>query len=88
MVVDFDKWAGELVRGRRWHPTQELTGLPGGGVRLQLRLTNLAEIERWVLSWGTHATVVSPERLRESFLQTADALRERYRETVAGPSAR
>jgi proteasome accessory factor B len=78
VVVDFDKWAGELVRERKWHRSQQLTDLPGGGVRLQLRLNNLAEVERWILSWGTHATVVRPERLRESLKQTAASLLKAY----------
>lgn len=29
--------------------------LPGGGYHLRLRLSGLEEIERWILSWGTHA---------------------------------
>lgn len=78
VVVDFDKWAGELVRERKWHQSQELTDLPGGGVRLRLRLNHLTEVERWVLSWGAHATVVEPEALRESFRKTAEILVERY----------
>ena len=78
VVVDFDKWSAELVRERKWHPSQELTDLPGGGVRLRLRLNNLTEVERWVLSWGIHATVVRPERLRESLRKTARVLQERY----------
>ena len=79
VVVDFDKWAAELVRERRWHQTQELTDLPGGGVRLRLLLNNLAEVERWILSWGTHATVVRPERLRENLLAIAWEFQSRYR---------
>ena len=31
--------------------SQELVELPDGEVRLRLRLNNLAEAERWVLSW-------------------------------------
>jgi predicted DNA-binding transcriptional regulator YafY len=78
VVVDFDKWAGELVRERKWHRSQQLVELPGGGVRLQLRLNNLAEVERWILSWGTHATVERPERLREIIRSTAGELAVRY----------
>ena len=79
VVVDFDKWSAELVRERNWHRSQELTDLPGGGVRLRLHLNNLAEVERWILSWGTHATVVRPERLRENLLAIAGEFQTRYR---------
>jgi predicted DNA-binding transcriptional regulator YafY len=51
----------------------------GGGVRLRLRLNNLAEVERWILSWGTHATVLRPERLRETLRKTAQSLLDAYR---------
>ena len=87
VVVDFDRWAGELVRERKWHRSQQLTDLPGGGVRLQLRLTNLAEVERWIMSWGAHATVVGPEELRESLGKTAGTLVERYRSPRSAKSA-
>ena len=80
MVVDFDKWAGELVRERKWHRSQQLTELPDGGVRLQLRLNNLAEVERWILSWGIHATVQQPQRLRETIRSASEKLASRYRD--------
>ena len=67
------------MRERKWHGSQELTDLPGGGVRLRLLLNNLAEVERWILSWGTHATVVRPERLRENLLKIAGEFQTRYR---------
>jgi predicted DNA-binding transcriptional regulator YafY len=60
VVIDFDSWAADLVRGRRWHSSQELTELPGRQIRLRLRLNSIEEAERWALSWGTHATVVRP----------------------------
>lgn len=78
VVIEFDAWAGDLVRGRRWHASQELTELPGGEVRLRLRLNSLEEAERWVLSWGTHATVVRPKRLATRVREVAAGLVERY----------
>jgi predicted DNA-binding transcriptional regulator YafY len=74
VVILFDPWAADLVRGRQWHSTQQLTELPGGGVRLQMRLNSLEEIERWVLSWGTHAKVAGPEALLQRVRKTAAAV--------------
>ena len=82
VVIDFDAWAADLVRGRRWHASQELTELPGRRIRLRLRLNSIEEAERWVLSWGTHATVVGPQALAERIWRTATELRERYRDHV------
>ena len=78
MVIDFDAWAGDLVRGRHWHATQELTELPSGEVRLRLRLNSLEEAERWVLSWGVRATVVRPRALARRIQDIAATLARRY----------
>ncbi|HNW08042.1 MAG TPA: WYL domain-containing transcriptional regulator [Verrucomicrobiota bacterium] len=63
--IEFDLWGTDLVRGRQWHSSQELTDLPNGGSRLKMRLSSLEEIERWVLGWGSHAKVIGPAALRE-----------------------
>lgn len=63
--IRFDASAAFYIRERRWHPTQELTELSDGGVELSLHLATLDEVERWILSWGTHAEVLAPQALRE-----------------------
>ena len=78
--MDFDPWAADLIRGRRWHASQELTDLPKGWARLRLRLDSIEEMERWALGWGAHATVVRPKTLAERLLKTARVLAERYRD--------
>jgi proteasome accessory factor B len=78
VVVEFDRWATGLVGGRQWHVSQTLTELPAGGSRLRLRLSGLEEVERWVLSWGTHATVVRPQALRARLAGTGRVLGARY----------
>lgn len=71
VVIEFDAWAADLVRGRQWHSSQSFTELAHGGSRLQMRLNSLEEIERWVLSWGTHARVVAPAELAERVARMA-----------------
>src|SRR5262249_10335618 len=65
VVVDSDPGGADDVRGRRWHSSQQLTELPGGHLRLTLRLNSLEEVLGWVLSFGTHAAVIAPEELRQ-----------------------
>jgi predicted DNA-binding transcriptional regulator YafY len=43
-------------------------------------LDSLEEAEKWVLSMGTHATVIRPEKLRERFRKTGEELAKRYAE--------
>ena len=80
VVVDFDSWGADLIRGRKWHASQEITELPRRQLRLRLRLrlNCIEEAERWVLSWGTHATVVRPQTLATRLRDTGKALQSRY----------
>jgi proteasome accessory factor B len=78
VAIDFDAWAADLLRGRKWHASQQFQEMPRGGCRLVLRLNNLEEIERWVLSWGHHATVIRPRELARRIRQTARSLTARY----------
>ena len=88
MVIDFDAWGTDLVRGRQWHSSQELTERPGGCSQLRLRLNSLEEIERWVLAWGIHATVIRPKALRARIRRTAADLATRYAEPSPPPPTR
>jgi len=86
VVIDFDRWAADLIRGRQWHASQDLTELPRGQLRMTLRLNNLEEIERFVLSWGVHATVVRPKALVTRLRQITEQLHQRYAGAAARPS--
>jgi predicted DNA-binding transcriptional regulator YafY len=77
VVIEFDAWATDQLRGRQWHATQQITELPGGGCRLTMRLTELEEVKRWILSWGTHATVITPSNLIDSIAKTISDLGSR-----------
>lgn len=78
VVIEMDAWLTDILRGRRWHPTQDWAELPGGGSRLRMRLSCLEEIEQWVLSWGTRATVVRPLALIERVAGVAREVARRY----------
>ena len=78
VVVDFDSWAADDVLGRRWHTSQALMELEDGGLRVKMRLNSLEEVERWVLGFGKHATVVEPVELRQRLLQATEELSQRY----------
>jgi predicted DNA-binding transcriptional regulator YafY len=75
VVIRFDAWATRLVSERQWHPTQELihhTSPPG--CTLTLRLSTTAEVKRWALSWGAHATVLEPADLRHDLRLAAQSI--------------
>jgi predicted DNA-binding transcriptional regulator YafY len=43
-----------------------------------MTLNNLEEVERWVLSFGKHATVAEPKDLRERVGRIGRELAKRY----------
>jgi predicted DNA-binding transcriptional regulator YafY len=71
VVIRFNESVADYIREKRWHDSQELRELKGGAVELRMKLSSLAEVERWVLSWGGNATVVKPADLVESVRQAA-----------------
>jgi proteasome accessory factor B len=66
VVIRFNKQVADYIREKRWHDSQKLRPLRHGGVELQMRLSGLAEVERWVLGWGGNASVVKPQQLADS----------------------
>ena len=66
VVISFNARAADYVREKKWHESQQLRELKGGGVELTLTLSSLAEIERWILSWGGDAKVMKPRELAEA----------------------
>jgi len=78
VVIKMDAWLADVLRGRRWHPSQVRTELADGGSELRMRLSGLEEMEQYVLSWGAHATVVEPRELIERVARTARAVASKY----------
>jgi predicted DNA-binding transcriptional regulator YafY len=79
VVIEFDAWGADDVRGRTWHASQELVDdLKTGGLTVKMTLNNLEEIERWVLGFGKHAAVVAPPELKERVQKSAEAIQKRY----------
>ena len=77
VVIRFDEFASDYIREKRWHPSQQLIELEDGGVELRLKLSSLAEIQRWILSWGGQACALAPAELVESLKAAARMILER-----------
>jgi predicted DNA-binding transcriptional regulator YafY len=63
VVIQFDDLVADYIREKKWHPSQKLRELKDGGVQLELTLSSLVEVERWILSWGGSAKVLEPAEL-------------------------
>jgi predicted DNA-binding transcriptional regulator YafY len=80
VIIEMDAWLTDVLRGRRWHPSQVVTDRPDGGSQLRLRLSCLEEIEQYVLGWGAHATIVAPQALRDRVGRVGQDLASKYGE--------
>ncbi|HEX2732844.1 MAG TPA: WYL domain-containing transcriptional regulator [Polyangiaceae bacterium] len=78
VVIDFDEHAAEYVRMRNVHPTQKLTQLPGGKLRLSMQVGDLNQVTSWVLEWGKRACVVEPPELVERISTELSQALEHY----------
>ncbi len=74
VVIQFNPRVADLIREKKWHESQQLRELKGGGAELKLKLSSLLEIERWVLSWGGDAKVLKPKELADSIRQAAEKI--------------
>ncbi len=65
VVLRFAPKAVRAVREARWHASQRLAALPGGGVEMRLAVASTLELVPWVLGWGEACEVVAPAELRD-----------------------
>jgi proteasome accessory factor B len=84
----FDAQMAPYVRERRWHPTQALVELKGGGVELTFTCAKSYEVSAWVASWKEHVEVLSPPELRDELGNYAQFLASTYKKptTPAAPA--
>ncbi|MDQ6912092.1 MAG: transcriptional regulator [Verrucomicrobiota bacterium] len=76
--LKFDAFAARLVSERTWHESQRFRSAKDGSAILALELGGLEEIERWILSWGSHVRVLEPKQLVERVHEQARAVARLY----------
>ncbi len=72
--IEFQAAVADYVRSREWHPSQQVRETDSGAVVVMLDVCIDRALTGWILSFGSAARVVSPERLAEQIArQLADA---------------
>ena len=66
VVLRFAGSVADFIREKKWHPSQKVRELKNGELELQMTLSSLVEVERWILSWGGNARVLEPKQLKEN----------------------
>ncbi|MEO7676245.1 MAG: WYL domain-containing protein [Verrucomicrobiota bacterium] len=74
VAIRFNEMVADYIREKKWHDSQQLIELKNGGLELRLKLSSLAEIERWILGWGGDAVALQPPLLVESLKAAAQKI--------------
>lgn len=64
--------ANEVIK-YRYHPSQQNRWIDNGWLEVTFSITAVAEMKKWVLSWGSDVLVVEPEELRQELVQLLKA---------------
>jgi predicted DNA-binding transcriptional regulator YafY len=72
----FDKATAAWAKDRIWHPSQKLTPLKGGRLRMELPVADTRELVGWVLSFGSGVRVARPDSLRQAVKREAKNILE------------
>lgn len=64
VCVRFSPYQARWIREEHWHESQVLVERADGSLELRMQVTGLADVTRWVLSYGSEAEVLSPPVLR------------------------
>lgn len=77
--IAFDEYQSRWIRERRaFHPTEEREERSDGSLRLRMRVTALDGVKRFVMQYGAHATVITPEELRQQIREELTAMKAIY----------
>ncbi len=76
--VRFSKEVAPYIRERIWHESQQISDAADGGLLLELTVSHLFDLKKWLLSWGCQARVLEPAELAEQMAEEARAMARLY----------
>jgi predicted DNA-binding transcriptional regulator YafY len=74
----FEPAVADYVRGREWHPSQQIRDTDNGGVALALNVCRDRALQSWILSFGPSARVTAPESLAQEIAAQLSQAKARY----------
>ena len=76
--IAFAPKIARYVRERVWHPSQDITDLQDGSLRLTLQVVNDWALKSWILGFGALATVLAPPGLAAEIKHEVEAAARNY----------
>jgi len=77
--IEFSAAQATYIRERTWHQSQKIEQQRDGSVVLTLHVADLDEVKRWLIGFGSEATVLVPGSLRDQISAEADRLLKNLR---------
>jgi predicted DNA-binding transcriptional regulator YafY len=81
VTIEFSAAEAPYVREREWHPSQEIEDLPGGRIRLTLKVAIDWELQAWVMGFGPAAKVITPKAFARRIVESLEEARATYLRT-------
>ena len=69
VTLRFDEHSKPFILRKKWHESQEVRELDDGKIEVRFRVNGLMGIQNWVYGWIPHVEVVTPQELRDKFMQ-------------------
>lgn len=79
VILYCDAYQARYMRERMLHSTQEIDDNPDGSIIVRFRTGALAEVQRQILSYGSHVKVLAPMSLITAIAQEAEAITRLYK---------
>ncbi len=68
VILLFDPYQARYIRERPWHSSQETEEQADGSILMRFKTGAIREVQRWVMSYGSHVKILAPASLAESVI--------------------
>jgi len=80
--IYFDPNVAGYIKEKIWHETQKVQDQEDGSIIFEVDVAGTDEIKFWIMQWGSGATVIEPEQLRNKIHSEADAMLHSYKKEL------
>ncbi len=78
VAIWFDTSVANYIRERLWHNSQTIEEHPDGSLTLNLTVSGMNDVKRWVLGYGKATRVLAPPQLVKSLQQEVEGMFNQY----------
>ena len=79
VVLRFAKSAAPWIMERTWHPTQKITKLPKGEIKMTMKVAGMDDLLCWLLPLGDEVRVIKPKLLIDEMVEISQSVMRQYR---------